>query len=152
MYGNWERWNERRRLKYGSSVSEGIAGSNIIMKKTALEKIGLWDERIQAADTDIYIRAMVRSKEQGDLKPLQLLHGVYLHHFVRLTCKIKFPRFVDNDTIIQTNQKWDPEKINPLIASCGIKLKPAKESCNKQLVNTIVNTSEAGIASDTSIF
>ena len=124
MYGNWEKWNRRRRLRFGNSVSEGIAGSNIIMKREALEKIGLWDERIQAADFDISIRSKLRAIDKGDIKPIHLLHGIYFHHYIRLTLKAKHPVFIDSSNILQLNQKWNPEQINPLMKPYGITLKP----------------------------
>jgi GT2 family glycosyltransferase len=123
FYGNWEAWNIRRQKRFGNAVSEGIAGSNVIMKRSALDKIGLWDERIQAADADILIRTKLRSIEKKDIKPLHLLHGVYLHHYIRLTLKNKYPPFKNESSMIAVNKKWDARQINPIIASCGIKLK-----------------------------
>jgi hypothetical protein len=65
----------------------------------------------------------MRSIEKKDIKPLHLLHGVYLHHFIRLTLKNKYPPFKNQSTMISVHEKWDARQINPIIASCGIRLK-----------------------------
>ena len=123
MYGNWERWCETRHTRFGTAVSEGIAGSNVIMTRSALDTVGRWDERIQAADFDLMIRSKLRSINYGDIKPVHLIHGVYMHHFIRLTAKKKYPPFTDGKNLIGLNDKWDPDTVNPLLASSGMRIK-----------------------------
>ncbi|MBN1576340.1 MAG: glycosyltransferase family 2 protein [Chitinispirillaceae bacterium] len=127
-YGNWETWNDRRRQKFGNSISEGIAGSNVIMRRSALSKVGRWDERIQAADFDLAIRTKLRSIERKDIKPVHLLLGVYLHHYIRLTYKKRYPPFIDGANLIALNKKWDADRINPILSSSGMRVKKPKTS------------------------
>lgn len=70
FYGNLQRWIKRRHDKFGSSVKEGFSGCNILMKRAVLDKIGLWDERIQGADFDIFLRVKKRNMGVGDFKPI----------------------------------------------------------------------------------
>ena len=111
MYGNWEKFNERRFEKFGYSVQEGFNGNSIVMHKSALDKIGLWDERIQGADFDIFLRTKKRSLEVGDIKPLQVALGIFNHHFIRITAKSAPPLFVDRDNLISLEEKWGEEAI-----------------------------------------
>ncbi|EMR03990.1 glycosyltransferase family 2 protein [Cesiribacter andamanensis] len=106
MYGNWERWCERRYQQFGKGIKEGFSGSSIIMRRSALEKLGPWDERLQAADFDLYFRSKDRSLQQGDIKPMMLATGVYIHHYQRLTSKAKRPAFVDAANHISLTDKW----------------------------------------------
>ena len=106
MYGNWERYCEKRYQKFGDSIKEGFSGSSIIMQRAALDKVGLWDERIQAADFDLYLRSKDRSLTVGDIKPMMLANGVYIHHYQRLTAKAKFAPFADGHNLISLQQKW----------------------------------------------
>lgn len=121
-YGNWEKWNERRRKKFGDSISEGIAGSNVIMRRSALSKVGVWDERIQAADFDLAIRTKQRSIERNDIKPVNLVLGVYVHHYIRLTLKKRHSPFIDGANLITLNKKWDADLINPILRSSGMRI------------------------------
>jgi GT2 family glycosyltransferase len=57
MYGNWEKFNQDRWIRFGTDVVEGFVGNSVIISRSGLEKVGLWDERIQAADFDLYIRS-----------------------------------------------------------------------------------------------
>lgn len=106
MYGNFEQFCQQRFQKFGLTIKEGFSGSCIMMKRSALEKVGLWDERIQAADFDLFLRAKDRSLQQGDIKPMMLATGIYIHHYQRLTAKATYPRFADADKLISLQQKW----------------------------------------------
>ncbi len=106
MYGDFAKFCQRRFQQFGYGIKEGFSGSSIIMKRSALDKVGLWDERIQAADFDLYLRSKDRSLLQGDIKPMMLATGVYIHHYQRLTAKAKYPRFADADNLISLQQKW----------------------------------------------
>jgi len=115
MYGNWEKWTEKRYEKFKDSLVLGIAGNNVIMTRRGLEKIGTWDERVQFADFDIFLKSRKRNIEIGDMKPVQVLPGVYVHHFNRLTFKKKFPPFVDSDNLITIEEKWGTDYANELL-------------------------------------
>lgn len=113
MYGNWDKFCEKRFKQFGATFSEGVAGSNIIMTRNGLEKVGHWDERLQVADFDLYLRSKKRALEEGDIKPASILHGVYFHHFIKLTMKKGYPPFVDRKNLQQLEDKWDMEKVTP---------------------------------------
>ena len=120
MYGNWETFTEKRLAQFGSQVRFGISGSNVLVTRAGIEKIGLWDERIQAADFDIYMRARKRQIDVGDMRPAMLLLGVYLHHYCRLTMKQKYPPFKDEANIISIDQKWKNPEAELLLLNSGL--------------------------------
>lgn len=110
MYGNWEKWTNARYKKFQNQYREGISGSNVILTRNGLNKVGLWDERLQIADFDLFLRSKKRSIEVGDIKPVQLILGVYMHHFIRLTFKKKYPPFADKENLISLFDKWEKQK------------------------------------------
>ncbi len=116
MYGNWENFNEERLKRFGTSVTEGFVGNTVLMRKSAIAKVGLWDERIQAADFDLYIRLKKRNIEVGDVQPLHIALGVFNHHFIRLTVQSKPALFEDRDKIIQPEEKWGKENMDRYLA------------------------------------
>lgn len=109
MYGNWEKFCEKKFLAHGFKHLEGYSGSVIFIKKPALEKIGFWDESIQAADFDIFNRVKKRSLEKKDIMPIQLILGIYFHHFQRMTLKAKFPPFHNKEKMRSLESKWGVE-------------------------------------------
>jgi len=113
MYANWEKFSERQYNLYGNKVTEGILGNNVMMTRRAIEKVGLWDEKLQIADWDLFIRAKKRSVEHKDIKPCQVALGVYIHHFVRMTAKyaVKPIPFADKDKLISLNDKWSDREL-----------------------------------------
>jgi GT2 family glycosyltransferase len=106
MYGNWESFANKRFRKFGLQLKEGFIGNTVLMNRKAIEKIGLWDERIQGADFDLYIRSKKRHMEQGDIKPVHMALGVFIHHYIRLTVKSTRTPFADQDNIISNEEKW----------------------------------------------
>lgn len=106
MYGNWENFINSRYKRFGTSVKEGFIGNTVMMKRSAIEKIGTWDERIQGADFDLYIRSKKRNLEVGDIKPVHVALGVFIHHYIRLTVKSTRAPFADKDKLISVEQKW----------------------------------------------
>lgn len=109
MYCNWESFANKRFQKFGSAIKEGFIGNTVMMKKQAIEKIGLWDERIQGADFDLYIRSKKRNTEVGDIKPVHMALGVFIHHYIRLTVKSTRSDFADKDNLISNEEKWGRE-------------------------------------------
>src|SRR5205085_2590183 len=112
MYGNWENFCNRRFKRFGTEVAEGFIGNTVMMKREVLDKIGMWDERIQAADFDLYIRSKKRNLEAGDVKPVHIALGVFNHHFIRLTVKAKPPAFKDAATMIPLESKWTQQELS----------------------------------------
>jgi GT2 family glycosyltransferase len=110
MYGDFDKFCAERYEIFKDEVIEGFSGSCILIKNTAFEKIGTWDERAQVADFDLSFRLKKRSIEYNDIKPLQLALGVYIHHFQRLTLRSKnLLPFVDQKNIISLEEKWGNE-------------------------------------------
>ena len=107
MYGDFDKFCANRYIKFKDEVIEGFSGSCIVIKRSAFEKIGTWDERLQVADFDLFFRTKERSVEYGDIKPMQLALGVYIHHFQRLTLRSKnIAPFEDQKNIISLKEKW----------------------------------------------
>ena len=115
MYNNWEKFCDSLFDKFKYRVIEGIVGDNVMMTKDAIAKMGLWDERIQVADWDFFMRSKRRSITVGDMKPCHIALGVYIHHFGKMTLKygIKKPvSFTDKDNIIKLSDKWSQAEID----------------------------------------
>jgi len=114
MYGNWEKFCEQRFKQFGYRTVEGIVGNNVMMTRRAIEIMGLWDERIQGADWDLFIRTKKRSVEMGDIKPCHIALGVFIHHYIRMTAKyaVKATPFADAGNIIGLEEKWTREQID----------------------------------------
>ncbi len=106
MYPNWARFCNQRYQKFEKKIRQGFVGNTIVMKRTALQKIGLWDERFQTADYDLYFRSLERSQTVGDIKPVHICLDSFVHHYIRLTAKVSYPPFVDKDNLIPVTDKW----------------------------------------------
>jgi len=114
MYGNWEAYCEKRLKTFDHRTVEGIVGNNVMMTRRAVSIMGDWDERIQGADWDLFIRTKKRSVEMGDIKPCHIALGVFIHHYIRLTAKyaVKPTPFADLDKMIELRDKWTPQEID----------------------------------------
>ncbi|TDO98773.1 glycosyltransferase family 2 protein [Marinomonas balearica] len=111
MYKNWDHFISERKTNFKGKVIEGFVGNTVVIKKTALDKIGLWDERIQGGDFDLSMRVKKRSIEVGDIKPIHIALDAFNHHYIRLTIKTKFPPFKDKENLISLEEKWGEENI-----------------------------------------
>lgn len=114
MYGNWEGFCNNRHVIFEGKTKEGFVGCAIMMKRSAIDKVGLWDERIQAADYDLYLRSKQRAIEYRDIKPMSICLDVFVHHFIRITLNKKHPVFVDKDNLIPLEQKWSRDVLRYL--------------------------------------
>jgi hypothetical protein len=112
MYGNWERFSAARHKQFGNKCIEGFVGNSVLFTRRALDLLGLYDERIQAADFDLYVRAKKRNLEHGDIKPCHIALGVYNHHYIRITLKSKPPVFMDASSMIRLEDKWTKEELD----------------------------------------
>jgi hypothetical protein len=106
MYGQWEKFCAKRDQKFHNVVKEGFVGNSVFCTRKALDLIGLWDEKLQAADFDIYMRSKKRNLEYGDIKPCHIALNIYNHHYIRLTVKGKPTPFADASNIIKFEDKW----------------------------------------------
>jgi GT2 family glycosyltransferase len=116
MYGNWEKFCKKRFEKYGYQVIEGIVGNNVMMTRRAVKILNGWDERLQSADFDLFMRVKQRSMEVGDLKPCHVALGAYIHHYIRLTAKyaVKPRPFADLHRLIRLDEKWTKDQLKQL--------------------------------------
>jgi GT2 family glycosyltransferase len=110
-YGNWEKFTESNFTTYGLSLTQGFSGSGIAMNRSAISKIGQWDITQQGADFDIFYRTCDRNEKIGDIKPLAVINGVYMHHFRRLTLYNKYPPFADAANLRSNEEKWGKENL-----------------------------------------
>ncbi|MBU0655714.1 MAG: glycosyltransferase [Gammaproteobacteria bacterium] len=115
MYGDWETFCQTRQQKFAGQIKEGFVGNSVVMNRQAIEKIGLWDERLQAADFDLYLRSKQRAEQMGDMKPIHLLLDVYNHHYIRLTAKSKYPPFADRANLVNLDNKWSEAERSALL-------------------------------------
>lgn len=108
MYGNWEKFCAKKFEEHHWDIVEGIVGNNVMMTKRGLDILGLWDERIQSADFDLFMRTKKRAMDVGDIKPCQIALGAFIHHFSRMTSKyaVKPEPFADQHKMIALNEKW----------------------------------------------
>lgn len=111
MYGDWVAFCRDRQARFAGQIKEGFVGNTVILHRDALAKIGLWDERMQGADFDLYLRTRKRADEVGDIKPLAICLDTYIHHYIRLTSKALPPRFADAANLIRIEDKWSAEDV-----------------------------------------
>ncbi len=120
MYFNWDKFSEKRQDEFKEQILEGFVGNTVIIKKSAIDKIGLWDEKIQAADFDLYTRVKKRSIDTGDIRPVHIALDVFVHHYIRLTAKTKYPPFKDRANLISLEEKWGQDNINEYFKDIAI--------------------------------
>lgn len=121
MYRNWENWTENWAKKHKGEIREGLSGSCVICTRHAIDLIGRWDERIQTADFDIFMRTKKRHLELGDIQPPSNIMDIYVHHFGRLTMKKTHPVFFDHENMLELKQKWG-DSANPLLKDINVQL------------------------------
>ncbi len=110
MYRDWLAFCERRNRRFEKQIRQGFVGNTVLMRRSALAKIGLWDERLQGADYDLYYRTLERSEQVGDIKPVHICLDTFVHHYIRLTSKKSYPPFSDKDNLISVDEKWGKSK------------------------------------------
>ena len=109
MYGNWEEVSDVMFEAFHNHVYEGIIGAVVILRSSLLDKVSLLDERIQAADWDMYLTIRKREQECGDVRRIMMVGGVYVHHFIRATVKGRPAQFSCLHPRISIDDKWDFE-------------------------------------------
>jgi glycosyltransferase involved in cell wall biosynthesis len=115
MYPNWKNFNHKRQSNFSNQYIEGCLGHSVIVTRRCLDLCGDWDERIQEADFDIYMRIKKRQLEHHDIKPCMIDLGVFHHHYIRLTAKAKYKPFADRNTLIPLKSKWTSEEFSVLL-------------------------------------
>jgi len=106
MYPRWQHFLEQRNQAFHLKIKQGFVGNTVMMTRRALALVGVWDERIQMADFDLYMRVQQRHAEHGDIQPVHIALDVFVHHYIRLTQGRSYPSFVDRDRLISLQDKW----------------------------------------------
>ena len=106
MYGDWERFCGEVYRYFSEIRFDGLNGSCVMAKRTVFEKIGLLDERVQAADSDLYYTLRKREDEIGDVRRSMIFGGCYVHHFMRATATGKREPFVCTHPRLSIDEKW----------------------------------------------
>ena len=114
MYPNWNEFSENRLKHFRYKTLEGFVGNTVMLTRRAVDLIGLWDERIQAADFDLYLRSKKRAQLYGDMKPMHVALDVFVHHYIRLTMGDGYPPFVDQNQLISLEDKWSEQDLQSL--------------------------------------
>ena len=106
MYPRWQHFSRQRAQDFALQCKPGFVGNTVMMTRRALALAGVWDERIQAADFDLYLRVQQRHAEHGDIRPVHIALDVFVHHYIRLTEGVSYPPFVDQHNLIRLEDKW----------------------------------------------
>lgn len=107
MYGDWERYCGEVHRAFAQTLFEGIVGSCVMIRRATYEKIGGLDERIQAADWDLYYTLRKREQEVRDVRRCMVAGATFVHHFIRATVKGKREPFACGHERLSIDQKWD---------------------------------------------
>ena len=111
MYPHWQSFCTDRQVHFRRQVVNGFVGNTVMMRRSALDKIGLWDERIQQADFDLYLRVAARRRSHGDLRDMHIALDCFVHHYIRWTANSGHAPFADRETLIGLDDKWDSEQL-----------------------------------------
>ena len=111
MYLDWQGFCQNRQQRFRHQIKEGFVGNTVMMRRSAFDKIGTWDERQQGADFDLFLRSKTRARDVGDIKPVHICLDVFVHHYIRLTIKAGYPPFADRDNLIGLSDKWSEEDL-----------------------------------------
>lgn len=111
MYPNWELFCQQRKTNFRHQIRLGFVGNTVMIRRSALAKVGQWDERIQSGDFDLYLRTYKRALEVGDIKPMHICLDTFIHHYIRLTSKTDYPPFADHENLMTLEQKWSAQEL-----------------------------------------
>ncbi len=109
MYPDWEGFCRDRQQRFAQQIKPGFVGNTVMMRRSALAKIGIWDEHQQAADFDLFLRCKARARDVGDILPVHICLDAFVHHYIRLTMKAGYPPFADRDQLLDLSQKWSEQ-------------------------------------------
>ncbi|RME80736.1 MAG: glycosyltransferase [Zetaproteobacteria bacterium] len=113
LYGRqgFEAWAKKEAAAQRPHVFRGLNGSAVLTTRRFWDIFEAWDERIEAADWDIHIRAAKRAEEVGDIQPPMIIPWALHHHFSRMTFYAQpEPRACDHPHL-RIDEKWPAEAI-----------------------------------------
>ena len=106
MYGNWERYCAEAHHAFAGAMFDGIVGSCVMIRRSIYEALGGLDERIQAADWDLYYTVRKREQLIGDVRRCMVVGASFVHHFIRATVKSKPEPFACTHERWTIDRKW----------------------------------------------
>lgn len=89
MYGNWERFTEKRRRDFARFMYPGISGNAVVARRDLFERIGQWNETAAAPDWDLQLRCVKSQSEDGRARQCMIAGDVFVHHFIRATFRAR---------------------------------------------------------------
>ncbi|HJT22196.1 MAG TPA: glycosyltransferase [Nitrospira sp.] len=107
MYGDWELYCREVHHAFAGRLFEGIVGSCVMIRRETYDKIGRLDERVQAADWDLYYTLRKREAAVGDVRRCMVAGDTFVHHFIRATMKSKREPFACTHERWSIDRKWD---------------------------------------------
>lgn len=114
MYFDWEEFCNLRYNNFKYQIKDGFVGNTVMINRSAIGKIGLWDETLQQGDFDLYLRCKQRELEHGDMRSMHICLDVFIHHYIRLTIKAGYPPFADLANLMALEAKWSPQYLDYL--------------------------------------
>lgn len=111
-YGNWEKFCDRIWRDNGLKMMRGFTGAAVIMTRKAIKELKGWDPTQQGADFNKYMETSIRWEKVGDIRPMSMVTGVFIHHFRRLSMREKYPPFADAANLKALNEKYPQLEID----------------------------------------
>jgi glycosyltransferase involved in cell wall biosynthesis len=107
MYPSWETFCHEHEEKNRGIMLDAINGHTVMMRKTAWEKIGGYDDRMLATDWDLYLTTKDREVRQNDLRAPKIVTWAYVHHFMGITARVTHCAYNSkNETFTAITEKW----------------------------------------------
>jgi len=106
MYGDWAGFCQRIAVVFKDRLLPGIVGSCVLTRRRFMEEIGGWDNRVQAADWDLYLRLCERAGTVGDIRPPMIAGWVFVHHYVQATRRSERSPFTCSHPKLTAQEKW----------------------------------------------
>jgi GT2 family glycosyltransferase len=110
MYGDWEEFCGEIQRSFGGLTFDGLHGACVMMRRSLIDRIGYLDERLQAADWDLYFTLRKREEEKRDVRRYMMVGGAYVHHFVRATMKGRREPFACTHPRLSIDEKWTSDE------------------------------------------
>ncbi len=114
MYWDWVDFCNSRYEEFKFQIKDGFVGNTVMMRRSAIAKIGTWDETLQQGDFDLYLRCKQRELEYGDIRSMHICLDVFIHHYIRLTIKAGYPPFADRANLVSLESKWSEKYLDYL--------------------------------------
>lgn len=87
MYGNWEKFTEKRKKDFNHFLYPGISGNAVLVKKEIFDKIGMWNIFVTGPDWEFQQRLVKAQCETNKLMQCMIAQDVFVHHFIRATAR-----------------------------------------------------------------